>query len=314
MVKFNCAKCKYSTHLKSNYDRHLNSKKHIINIEFKGVINEQTIENLKKYTNDTQMIHNDPKRYTKNTQKIHKNAQKYTNENQKHFCEFCGKEFKSRPSMLRHIRTYCKIKKELDEEEAKKDQIIKEQKEQINKLIDKVGNKVTINTKSFNDNSNTNNLQLNNNSQLNNNNSQLNNNNLQLNNFRNEDLSMLTNQVKRKMIKGPFKMIPNMMKMIYFNDNYPQNKTLKLINRKDNILQVYGNKGWEYVHKEEVIDEIIDTTNYEVDTYYDDNKEEEFSNFVNKTYKRFRKLFDSRDKNLWINIKKDVDLILWNNM
>ena len=108
-------------------------------------------------------------------------------------------------------------------------------------------------------------------------------------------------------------MIPNMMKMIYFNDKYPENKTLKLINRKDNILQVHRNEGWEYVDKESVIDEIIDNTNYEVDTYYD-VKSEDFSNFAKKTYNRFKTLFDSRDKNLWASIKKDVDLVLWNNM
>ena len=81
----------------------------------------------------------------------------------------------------------------MDAEEAKKDLIIMEQKEQINKLIDKVGNKTTILTNSINNNSNnhTNNS----------------NNNVQLNSFGNEDLSMLTNKVKRKMIKGPFKMI-----------------------------------------------------------------------------------------------------------
>ena len=42
MVIFECIKCKYSTHLKSNYNRHLESKKHKFNIEFKGVINEKT--------------------------------------------------------------------------------------------------------------------------------------------------------------------------------------------------------------------------------------------------------------------------------
>ena len=313
MVIFECITCKYSTNIKSHYTRHLESKKHKFNVEFKGVINEKNLENLKKYTNDTQMIHNPKKRYTKNTQIYTNDTQKDTNECKEHFCEFCGKYFKSRPSMLRHIRKHCKIKKELDMEEEKKDLIIQEQKEQINKLIDKVGNKTTINTNSFNHN----NMKLNNNLELNNNqthNTQVNtNNNVQLNCFRNEDLSMLTNKVKNKMIKGPFKMIPNMMKMIYFNDNYPQNKTLKLVNRKDNILKIHGDKGWEYVNKQEVIDEIIDTTNYEVDTYYD-MKTEEISNFVNNTYKRFRTLFESRDKNLWTSIKKDVDLVLWNNM
>ena len=38
------------------------------------------------------------------------------------------------------------------------------------------------------------------------------------------------------------------------------------------------------------------------------------SNFANKTYKKFRELFDTRDEKLWQRIKRDVDLVLWNNM
>ena len=47
---------------------------------------------------------------------IHKNTQMKIKMN---FVNFAG-NFKSRPSMLRHVRTYCKIKKEMDAEEARK--------------------------------------------------------------------------------------------------------------------------------------------------------------------------------------------------
>ena len=53
--------------------------------------------------------------------------------------------------------------------------------------------------------------------------------------------------------------------------------------------------------------------NYEVDDFYDMN-DTEFSHFIKKTYNDFRKLFDSRDKNLWRKIKRDVNFLLWNNM
>ena len=86
-----------------------------------------------------------------------------------------------------------------------------------------------------------------------------------------------------------------------------------MINRKENILKIFINDKWIYVDKEETMNDILMNKNYEVDCYYDSNTSK-FSDFVNKTYKNFSKLFDSRDKNLWIQIKKDVDYILWNNM
>ena len=71
---------------------------------------------------------------------IHKNTQMKIKMNFVNFAEILNLVH----SMLRHVRTYCKIKKEMDAEEAKKDLIIMEQKEQINKLIDKVGNKTNL--------------------------------------------------------------------------------------------------------------------------------------------------------------------------
>ena len=64
---------------------------------------------------------------------------------------------------------------------------------------------------------------------------------------------------------------------------------------------------------EDTIDYIIEDKNYEVDNYYDNNTDE-FSQFVKRTYKNFRRLFDNRDKELWKQIQRDVDLLLWNNM
>ena len=65
--------------------------------------------------------------------------------------------------------------------------------------------------------------------------------------------------------------------------------------------------------KDETIDYILEDKNYEVDSYYDNN-EKQFSNYIKKTYNRFRELFDSRNEELWNKIKREIDLVLWNNM
>ena len=283
MPLYSCNVCNISTKLKSNYNRHLTTNKHQRNIE------ELKPENIKKhkiYKKDTQMIHKCPK-------KIHKRYTKDTQIVVKSICEFCNKEFSYRQSMLRHIRTFCKIKTELDLKESKNKQEIIELKNQVNKLIDKVGTNTTINHNITNQTNTQNNIQL--------------------NNFGNEDLSVLTDQVKQKLIKGPYTMMPKLMELIYFNDNFPENQNLKLVNRKQNILKVYDKGKWKYVDKEATINDILDSKNYNVDCFYEDNGEQ-FSNFVTHTYDKFRELFNSRDKELWNSIKKEVDFILWNNM
>ena len=138
-------------------------------------------------------------------------------------------------------------------------------------------------------------------------------NNVTLNVFGKEDLSMLTDDVKKELIKGPFNMMPKLMEMVYFNKNYPQNHTMKLVNKNKDILKIYDKTGWKYVNKDETMDNILDNKNLEVDYYYDTNVNN-FPEFMKKTYNDFRKLFDSRDIELWKQIKRDVDLVLWNNM
>ena len=47
-------------------------------------------------------------------------------------------------------------------------------------------------------------------------------------------------------------MFPKMMELIYFNDKFPENKNIKLLNRKDDVLQIYDKeKGWKFVDKDE---------------------------------------------------------------
>nr|QDY52103.1 hypothetical protein 3_82 [Mimiviridae sp. ChoanoV1] len=287
MVFYECEFCNFSSIYKNDFNRHLNTKKHINNVKD---YEDGKLKNLKKGLKKDSSV---KKRTQKGLKKDSKRTQNPDFCEKKNFeCEFCKIKLKNRPILLRHLRKYCKVKKEMEEEQKIKDNLIQEQKKQIDKLIDKIGTNTTI---------------------TNIDSSSYNTTNIQLNNYNSVDLSMLTDNFKSKMINGPYTMIPRAMKAIYFNKKYPQNKVLKLVNRKDNIMQVHKKNGWEYVEKETVIDEIIDNTNYEIDIYYEKTPEK-FNEFVNKTYKRFRDLYETQDKKLWNDIKKQVDLLLWNNM
>ena len=290
METFNCNMCLYSSNSKFHYNRHLKTNKHLNNMIKYG--NEQ--EKMEALEKKNSKEHNQKKKeLKKNIKEQKKNTKKefFGSFEGRIICDYCNKDFKTRHIMLRHQRKYCKVKKE----ESIYKIIVEDQKEIINGLLQKVGNNTTINANIQNNSNNTNNT------------------NVQLNTFGKEDRSMLTDKFKKKLIKGPFTMIPRALKMIYFNKKYPGNKTIKLINRKENILKVHNKNGWEYVPKDEVIDQIIDNTNYEIDNYYE-NSEEQFSEFVEKTYQRFQELYNSQDTSLWNRIKKDVDFLLWNNM
>ena len=294
MTKLYCFCCDYKTNFRSNFNRHLKSAKHKENL----INSNQTYE---KDENDLIcepiLNPNEPKRTQiepkKNPKEPFLNPDSDKTIKKSYFCRFCNKEFSTNSHMNRHIRNNCKVKKEIELKENNKDKKeIAELKNQIQTLIGKVSTNSSHNNTHIGDNTiNT----------------------INLNVFGKENLSMITDEIKKELIKGPFKMMPKLLKMIYFNKDHPENHTMKLVNKNKELMKVHKKKGWEFVDKQDTIDYIIEDKNYEVDNYYDNNTDE-FSQFVKRTYKNFRRLFDNRDKDLWKQIKRDVDLLLWNNM
>ena len=189
--------------------------------------------------------------------------------------------------------------KKKNEKVIKKEQEIEELKERIDTLMKQgTGNTYNINNVNNSHNTTTNVQQ---------------NNTINLNVFGKEDLSMLTDEFKKELIKGPFTMMPKLMEKIYFNEKYPENHTIKMVNKNKDLMKIHNEEGWKLADVTDTVDYILEDKNYEVDSFYDLN-EEEFSYFVQKTYKKFRKLFDSRDRQLWKKIKKEVNILLYNNM
>ena len=295
MPNYTCKLCNYNTSLRTDYKRHLTTKKHNRNLIKHHDICESAQTSL---ISEPFLTQNEPFLTQKSS----------ISEKKTYFCEFCDKIFGSQSHLTRHKRLNCKAKKDHDIEEISADKKeIAELKGQINKLIDKVGTK-TYHTHIGNT---TNNNKTETNNTLNLDNSV--NNNVNLNIFGKENLEMVTDEVKRELIKGPYKMMPKLLQMIYFNKDFPENHTMKMVNKNKDIMKIHDKDGWKLVDKADTIDCVLEDKNYEVDNFYDQNPDE-FSQFIKRTYKNFRRMFDNRDKELWKQIKRDVDLLLWNNM
>jgi|UniRef100_A0A6C0J7L4 hypothetical protein len=310
MTGYICYDCSYCTDIRTHYHRHLTTNKHKKNYDAelkKGIKKSHCSTKIPQNTTilDEKSInlHKNTTKYHKNTTKIH-TFQKYT---KKFECDHCTKKYSRIDSLNRHMKDSCKAKQIKDKEIDENQTEIAQLKNQIDRLIDKVGNKTNITNIDNTNNSKTNitnEMNIKDNVYTNNNN---------LNVFGKENLDMVTDDIKKEMIKGPFKMMPKLLELIYFNKKYPENHTMKLVNKNKEIMKVHNKKGWELVDKVDTIDYLLEDKNYTLDSFYDTNTEI-FSKMIKKTYNNFRNLFDSRDKELWKQIKRDVDLLLWNNM
>ena len=277
MPPYMCSFCDFSTNLKSNYTRHLKTKKH-----------EQ---NEKAYRNEIEKKNENPSQTLTNPHKKneipHKSSQILTKKND---CAYCGKLFKRADNLRRHMNHYCKhvstntedIYKQLYIDSKKELEIERQEfKKQIELLLTKVGNTTITN-------------------------------NIQLNSYGSEDLTHITDTLKTQLVKMPYKMIPKMIEAVHFDETKPENKNIILSNSRDNKIKVFSNNKWVYRDKEETITDLIDGKYFILDSHFNHvfNKIPESAM---KSYEKFREYYDNCHGQLHHTIKKDCELLLLNN-
>ena len=278
MVLYECKSCNFKTKLKTDYSRHLKTKKHGINTarECDGIE-----ENDTKTQKDPKKTQKDPKRPKKDPKRPGKNFK----------CDFCDSEFSTFAHKRRHENHRCKIRFSKENELIKH---LKEEKKQlykqIDKLIEKAGNNTTINNSAINNQSNT----------------------INLNSYGNEDMSHITDAFKSDLLKIPFGMIPKMIEAVHFNPGKPENKNIALPNKKEKTIKIFSGNQWVFKDRNDVINELLDGKYFILDTHYE-KVGETLNPFQADNYQKFKSEFDDCDKELLERLKKECELILLNN-
>jgi hypothetical protein len=299
MPHYKCEICDITTTLKTNYNRHLKTKKHrnriILIVEKKGVSGLTIQNNPAKGINNPVNAENNPIIIQNNPANVIKEYE----------CIHCNTGFTMHLNKRRHEMYRCKknpnfidllisdknvkikkLKSENESLEKEKDKLIKEKKElykQVSVLLDKVGDT---------------NIQ----------------NNIILNNYGKEDLTHITDKLKSQLLKIPYGAIPKMIEAIHFNDEKPENKNIMMPNKKDNLVKVFQGDKWVYKDKVDTISDLVDSKYTMMDTHFEelDGLGEVTSN-IKTTYSKFRKFYDEGDEEMVERLKKECELVLLNN-
>ena len=323
MPMYNCDNCNYKTKLKTDFNKHLKTKKHINKLK---EIDGKFIKLLEKTAKDCEMSTNEHKMNT-NEHKMSTNEHKMsTNEhkmNTNEFsCRYCNKFFNTSPSRRRHELHYCKKNSDREEIEIENNKVIKEienkykeelenkekelelelkYKEEIElkykEEIEKLHQKIEIlilqkNTPTI----------INIDKQIN------------LNNYGSEDLSHITENFKNQMLKIPFVAIPKMIEEVHFSEKKPENNNIKLTNKKENYVKVYQGDKWIFKDRKSTIKQLMDDKYTIIDNHYEEYKEEPKPKHVDSQYKKFKDMYNDGDRDLHNEIRVDCELLLLNNM
>ena len=130
MVLYECKICNYNTIRKNQYNRHLNTKKHLNTNSLKT--NISCHETITKNCPLCNINFDKSNLLVKHLQDVHfKDTLNNNNCSSNYVCNFCKKTFKHQNSYYRHIKHYCKNKKTQSDIDYKDLMIV-----MVNKILD----------------------------------------------------------------------------------------------------------------------------------------------------------------------------------
>ena len=237
----------------------------------------QTNKHIKNKGNYDKDILNEHKMST-NEHKMSTNEHKMSTNEFKYRCDFCHLTFKTKPNKRRHELHYCKENNTIMTSKIK--QLEKEKKnleKEIGKLIDKVGN-VTHNT----------------------------NNIIVVNNYGKENTDYLSVEKIKKLLNRPYDSVQELIKMLHFDSDHPENHNVKITNKKEPYALVWNDSIWELRKKKSVVKDLVDKGYMMIDTTFSNTTEK------NNKYIKFQDNFEDDCSNIKDKIEKETEIVIIN--
>jgi hypothetical protein len=181
-------------------------------------------------------------------------------------CEFCNKEFATRPNLKRHLKT-CKSKKINLEKEVKD---LKEKLDEANRQLALKSSPTTINN---NNNNNTTN---------NTNNTTNININFNLTSWRDPNYPDNMDYFYKEAVKKLFMSVPKLIELIHFNINLPENHNICIKNFRTKIAKVYNGKEWQTINEDQLLNDLINTYEGELENWADDEEHPNTKKYIEK--------------------------------
>ena len=190
-------------------------------------------------------------------------------------CEFCKKEYSTKPSLTRHLKS-CK---------AKESHLIEENRV----LREKLAISEALNKKPTTINNITNNIT----------------NNIKLTSYNNPNLEGSEKYFKQA-LRRLCMAVPNLIENIHFNEKTPENHNLCIKNARTKLARVFNGKRWITMNEDEVLDELVSTYESLLDEYATDKSPDYIQSMDEIKDRITEEVFCD-------NVKIEVKKILYNN-
>ena len=294
MSKYYCFVCDYDAKQKSNYVKHMNTKRHeILSTNCYPKVIQSYPNVIQSYPN---VIQNYP--------------DKNLHLENKYVCKYCDKSYKYWSGLSKHVKYSCKKNTDEDFKELarllnKKDRELILKDKQMDKQLALRDKKMEIMQKQID--KLTSKLQIQNINQgiVQNGNNVI---NIQLLNHGDTDYSHLTPKDYITCMKDCNKCVKSLIEKVHFNTSKPENMNIYLSNIKGKYLMIYKDNAWQIQDKKTQLDELYDNNEFVLETWYDEYKEKHPD-----IIESFQKYLQNRDENEMLNnIKEEILVMLYN--
>jgi hypothetical protein len=295
-----CDLCNYSSKNKTDYARHLITKKHIDTLKEHKIKNENeykiqdenNIINIKQFICRCGITYKSKQGLWKHNQKCNNTNTTINNSNDIEQTKDVDKN--TLIEMI--IKEREQLEKEREEFEKEKEELQKQFEKEKEELL----KQIEIEKKNVETEKHRNTIE-----------SQTNNNlNIQINAFGCENLEHITEAFKIKCLKQIYKSIPEMVAKIHFNTKYPENHNVKIPNKKLPYASVMtADNVWKTVDKKNTITSMVDKSFYLLDGTYEEHKEQ-LSEYKRKNYETYQEKYLKNDKQLHKQLHNDVECLV----
>ena len=300
MPVYICSECGKRFEDKTKYNIHINRKFPCKKDEISSYI-ETNIDSVKDVGITSKMTHS--------TSQITQNFGEITQNNSEInlMCQYCSKIYSRRDNLFRHIKSYCKVKKQEDNNKKEiYNKLLKELDEikKENEELKKINNKL---------------ISSNNNIHIKNQNIETQNNivNINLIAHGREDLDKIDVKYIIEALKRGISCIPVITERIHFNEKYPEYQNVYISNMNQKYGMIYNGKEWKLKDKDTIIEDLYEKKFDFLDENFE-NIYNQLSESQQKAFKRFLDIHEKADtdkqsRKIINKIKQDLKLMLYNN-
>ena len=286
MTIYKCDKCNVITENNYDFQKHLKTKKHLKNMG--ELDNNENTSDIPLYTS---------------------NIPSDTISEDMFECDFCNATFKHKSGKYRHQNNNCKVKKsqiaiieemksqmreqevrhseQMREQEVRHSEEIREFRKELMKITEIALSKPSGGNRNCNNTTN---------------------NNIIINAYGKEDISFLKDKDFLEMLNSSGTSVQTLVKKIHFNEEHPENKNVKITNRKQPYAKVYNGDKWLLKDKKETISDLVEDKMNILDSKFDE-LQDDMTPFKQERHIDFHE--NTTDETL-DNLKKEVEICVMN--